>query len=151
MYVGSYLWRLRQKIGRELVLMPGATVLVVDAVGRILLTRRSDTGEWGLPGGAAEEGGGFLDTAVAELEEETGLKVEREDLVPIGCLSEPALNTFFYPNGDVTHYFALCFLTHRWNGEPASCDGESTKVDFFAPNLPPMPMNALAASAVRAR
>jgi 8-oxo-dGTP pyrophosphatase MutT (NUDIX family) len=144
MYVGSYLWRLRQTVGHDLVLMPGATVLAVDSAGRILLTKRSDTGEWCLPGGAAEAGGSFLQTAVTELEEETGLQVAPEDLVPIGCLSEASMNTFAYPNGDVTHYFAVCFLARRWSGQVAAHDQESTEVAFFSPDHLPRPMQELA-------
>jgi 8-oxo-dGTP pyrophosphatase MutT (NUDIX family) len=148
MYVGSYLWRLRQTIGHDLVLMPGATVFAVDEAGRVLLTKRRDTGAWCLPGGAAEVNGSFTQTAVTELEEETGLHVEPADLLPIGCFSEAALNTFHYPNGDVTHYFALCFLVRRWTGRLAVADGESTAVAFFAPDRLPTPMDELALDAL---
>jgi 8-oxo-dGTP pyrophosphatase MutT (NUDIX family) len=148
MYIGSYLWRLRQIIGHDLVLMPGATVFAVDAAGRMVLTKRSDTGAWCLPGGAAEAGGSFAQTAVTELEEETGLHVEPADLVPIGCLSEADLNTFHYPNGDITHYFALCFVVRRWTGQLAALDSESTEVAFFAPEQLPTPMDDLALAAV---
>jgi 8-oxo-dGTP pyrophosphatase MutT (NUDIX family) len=144
MYAGSYLWQLRQTVGHDLVLMPGATIVAVNSAGRILLTKRSDTGDWSLPGGAAEAGGSFVQTAVTELAEETGLQVTPEDLVPFGCLSEAALNTFAYPNGDVTHYFALCFLASRWSGEAVAHDQESTEVAFFAPTALPEPMHDLA-------
>jgi 8-oxo-dGTP pyrophosphatase MutT (NUDIX family) len=148
MYVGSYLWRLRQTVGHDLVLMPGATVIAVDSGGRILLTKRSDAGDWCLLGGAAEAGGSFLQTAATELEEETGLHVETQDLVPIGCVSEAALNTFAYPNGDITHYFAVCFLARRWTGEVLTNDQESTEVAFYAPARLPHPMHGLAMPAL---
>ena len=66
-YRGSYLWRLRQVIGHELVLMPGAMIALQRADQRILLTKRTDDGSWCLPAGAAEPGGSFARTAADEL------------------------------------------------------------------------------------
>lgn len=37
-------------------LVPGASVLVTDAAGRILMQRRYDSGNWSLPGGVMEIG-----------------------------------------------------------------------------------------------
>ncbi len=45
-YVGSYLWQLRQVIGHELVLMPGAMVALRRGDGQVLFTRRGDDGTW---------------------------------------------------------------------------------------------------------
>jgi 8-oxo-dGTP pyrophosphatase MutT (NUDIX family) len=87
-YTGSYLWKLRQAVGSELVLMPGAMVALRRDDGAILLTQRADDGHWCLPAGAAEPGGSFARTAIEELREETGVEVAEEDLVPFGCLSE---------------------------------------------------------------
>jgi hypothetical protein len=38
----SYLWRLRQAVGSDLILMPGAMVAVQRDDQRILLTKRAD-------------------------------------------------------------------------------------------------------------
>jgi 8-oxo-dGTP pyrophosphatase MutT (NUDIX family) len=130
-YRGSYLWQLRQAVGHELVLMPGAMVALEQGDGRILLTKRTDDGTWCLPAGAAEPGGSFAQTAVDELAEETGIEVAEADLVPFGCLSEAEAHTIRYPNGDVTHCFALLFLARRWRGEPNPNREEATEADFF--------------------
>jgi len=53
----------------------------------------TDDESWRLPVGAAEPGGSFARTAVAELSEETGVEVAEEGLVPSGCLSEVGLHT----------------------------------------------------------
>jgi len=74
-YRDSYLWRLRQAVGNDLVLMPGSMIALQRGDGRVLLTRRADDGTWCLPAGAAEPGGSFARTAVDELTEETGVRV----------------------------------------------------------------------------
>ncbi len=73
-FEGSYLWRLRQKVGPELVLMPGAMLFLVRDEGAVLFTRRVDNGMWCLPAGGAEVGGSFGRTAIDELREETGVE-----------------------------------------------------------------------------
>ena len=72
-FEGSSLWRVRQRVGNDLLLWPGATVLVEDADGRILLGLRRDNGEWAMPGGGAEEGGSFASTALTEPPAEANL------------------------------------------------------------------------------
>jgi 8-oxo-dGTP pyrophosphatase MutT (NUDIX family) len=140
-YRGSYLWQLRQIVGHELVLMPGAMIALQRDDQRILLTKRSDDGSWCLPAGAAEPGGSFARTAIDELAEETGIEVKQADLLPFGCLSEAEAHTIRYPNGDVTHCFALLFLARQWRGEPAPSD-EATEAAFFELNALPKPMHA---------
>src|SRR6201999_3030822 len=58
-FEGSYMWRLRRKVGHDLVLQPGAAVAAQREDGKVLFIRRGDNGVWALPGGAAEEGGSF--------------------------------------------------------------------------------------------
>ena len=100
-FEGSSLWRVRQKVGNDLLLWPGATVLVEDADGRILLGLRRDNGEWAMPGGGAEAGGSFASTALDELREEVGLEADAGDLIAFACVSEPADHLIPYPNGDL--------------------------------------------------
>jgi 8-oxo-dGTP pyrophosphatase MutT (NUDIX family) len=75
-YKGSYLWQLRQLLGNDLVLMPGAMVALQRDDQRVLLTKRIDDGTWCLPAGAAEPGGSFARTAIDELAEETAHALE---------------------------------------------------------------------------
>ncbi|MCE4947926.1 MULTISPECIES: NUDIX domain-containing protein [Streptomyces] len=140
-YVGSYLWELRQKVGSRPLLVPGAQVLLLDAAGRGLFQQRADNGVWELPAGACEEGGDFVETARRELAEETGLHVERGDLEAFGSLSDPAVHTLTYPNGDVTHCFALCFVARRWSGELSPGADEVTRAQFRALSDPPRPLH----------
>jgi 8-oxo-dGTP pyrophosphatase MutT (NUDIX family) len=109
---------------------------------RILLTRRTDDDTWCLPAGAAEAGGSFARTAVNELAEETGLEISEPDLIPFGTLSEAAHHTIEYPNGDLTHCFALLFLARSWRGDPRAEGDETTAIDFFDLASLPQPMHA---------
>lgn len=147
-YEGSYLQRLRERVGHELVLMPGAMVAVQREDGQVLFTRRGDDGTWCLPAGAAEPGGSFTRTAVDELAEETGLRVAESDLIPFASLSDADAHTIVYPNGDETHCFALCFLARRWHGEPRPDEEESIETTFAPPEAPPKPTHPPTARAL---
>jgi 8-oxo-dGTP pyrophosphatase MutT (NUDIX family) len=138
-FEGSYLWRVRQKIGHDLVLMPGAAVAAQRDDGKVLFIRRGDNGVWALPGGGAEEGGSFARTAVDELREETGLVVDPADLIPAACFSQAEHHTLHYPNGDVANYFSLCFVARRWEGEPTADGEEALELAFGDPADPPQP------------
>ncbi len=140
-YRDSYLWRLRQTVGHDLVLMPGAMVALQREDQRILLTKRTDDGTWCLPAGAAEPGGSFARTAIDELAEETGIKVSESDLVPFGCLSKAETHTINYPNGDVTHCFALCFLATTWQGNARPNEEETVEAQFADLRALPEPIH----------
>jgi len=139
-YQDSYQFNLRQKVGHEMLLMPGASVAVVDDADRILLTLRRDSPVWCMPGGAAEIGSSFASTAVTELEEETGLRTQECDLIAFACISDPKIHVLTYPSSDVTHCFAMWFLVRRWTGElRESCD-EVTSLEFFPRDKLPSPL-----------
>jgi 8-oxo-dGTP pyrophosphatase MutT (NUDIX family) len=147
-YKDSYLWRLRQAVGSDLVLMPGAMVAVQREDQRVLLTKRADDGTWCLPAGAAEPGGSFARTAIDELAEETGIEVSERDLIPFGCLSEAEAHTIHYPSGDVTHCFALLFLARAWRGDPVPDGDESTETRFVSLGEAPDPLHPPTAHAL---
>lgn len=135
-------------MGNDLVLMPGAMTALLQEDQRVLLTKRTDDGTWCLPAGAAEPGGSFARTAIDELAEETGIHVSERDLVPFGCLSEAEAHTIHYPNGDVTHCFALCFLARVWQGDPRPDQEESIKAKFVDLGAPPEPLHPPTAHAL---
>jgi len=147
-FEGSYLWRLRQKVGSDLVLIPGAMVFLIDDDGSLLFTRRADNGTWCLPAGGAEEGGNFAQTAVTELREETGVAVDPGDLIGFGTLSEAELHTVTYPDGDVSHNFAMLFLCRRWSGDPRPDGVETTEMLWADPTAPPTPLDPPAVHAL---
>jgi len=130
-YKDSYIWQLRQHLGQKKLLMPAAAIVVENPDGHLLLQQRTDNKKWGFPGGGAEQNQGFAEIAINELKEETGLIVDKKDLTPFASLSQPDDNTFHYPNGDVTHYFSLCFLVKCWQGELTPEPEESLDLRFF--------------------
>jgi 8-oxo-dGTP pyrophosphatase MutT (NUDIX family) len=128
--------------------MPGAMVALLRDDGRVLLTKRADDGTWCLPAGGAEPGGSFAQTAIDELAEEAGVEIYERDLVPFGCLSEAEAHTIRYPNGDLTHCFALCFLATSWRGDPRPDPAETTDVEFFETEALPEPIHPPTARAL---
>lgn len=66
----------------------GTTIIPILPDGRIVLARRSDSGKWGLPGGVVDWGENIPQAAARELEEETGLKLEKISRL-VGVYSAP--------------------------------------------------------------
>lgn len=139
-FEGSTLWRVRRKVGTDLLLWPGATVCVLRDDGRVLLGLRGDNGTWAMPGGGSEEGSSFSGTAIAELREELGLEAEEDDLEAYACISRADNHLVRFPNGDRTHYFGLWFALRRWRGEPTPDGEEMTDAGWFDPEDPPDPL-----------
>jgi 8-oxo-dGTP pyrophosphatase MutT (NUDIX family) len=68
-------------------LVPSANAVVTDREGRrILMIRRSDNGNWAVPGGAMDLGESIAETAVRETLEETGIHCRVTGLVGIEFL-----------------------------------------------------------------
>ena len=110
-------------------LVPGASAIVADDEGRILLQRRRDNSRWALPGGVMEIGEGIGRTAVREVEEETGLKVEPDHV--IGVYSDPD-HVFEYDDGEVRQEFSVC-VACRVAGGQLRPGNEAIEVRFFEP------------------
>lgn len=108
-------------------LVVGSSAIVVDEAGRILLQRRSDSGNWALPGGTMDIGETFAQSVVREVKEETGFNVRIERIV--GIYSDPA-HVFAYEDGEVRQEFNICLACTIVGGELA-VSSESTDVRFF--------------------
>ena len=66
MPLSPYMRDIRAKIGHDVLLQPGVAAIIFNAAGQVLLQRRSDNGEWGLPGGIMEPGEEPAETVVRE-------------------------------------------------------------------------------------
>ena len=124
-------------MGNRLLLVPGCRLVLQRDDGRVLLQLRRDLNIWGLPGGCAEPHETLGAGAARELQEETGLVVEEPDLRAFAFSDDPSTNQITFPNGDMSHFFVLCFEVLRWKGTPVVNDGESLAFDWFAPDALP--------------
>ena len=103
--------------------------------GRLLLQKRSDGGQWGLPGGSVEIGESVTQAIRREVREETGFTVEVGRLV--GVYSDPAFQVVQYPDGRVWHYVNLCFECAILDGV-CETSAETLALDFFNPDQFPV-------------
>jgi 8-oxo-dGTP pyrophosphatase MutT (NUDIX family) len=124
----GYISDIRALIGHAPVMLCGASVIVEDDDGRILLQRRTDNGCWGYAGGAVEMGEKVEDAARRELFEETGLIADELHL--IGAFSGPE-TCVTYPNGDQVFYVDVVFLCTKYRGDLLAQPGEVEELRFF--------------------
>lgn len=108
----------------------GSAVIVRNENGEILLQKRTDNGRWGLPGGCQDLGENLKVTAIRELEEETGIKVDIDDLIAVDTLSGEDRKRM-YPNGDIVYNNTSLFLVDV-NSEDIDIkiDSESLVLEF---------------------
>ena len=129
----SYISDMRKYIGHAPMLTAGATVVVLKEK-KLLLTLRSDTHTWGLPGGAIELGESLEETAARELMEETNLSAESFRFLKL--YSGKELH-FIYPNGDELYTVTALYLAENVTGELRVNDGENTDIGYFSADALP--------------
>ncbi|MGH7390607.1 MAG: NUDIX domain-containing protein [Candidatus Rokuibacteriota bacterium] len=121
---------------RAIGVRPSVSAVIFDRRGRLLLQQRSDSGQWGLPGGSVEIGESVHVAIRREVREETGLDVAVGRLV--GVYSVPELQIVRYPDGNVWHYVNVCFECVVRSGALTTCD-ETLDLRYFPPRrLPAM-------------
>jgi ADP-ribose pyrophosphatase YjhB (NUDIX family) len=119
-------------------LVVATSAVVTDDVGRILLQRRADSGNWALPGGGMEMNESLGDSVVREVREETGLDIEVTGLV--GTYTDPR-HIIAYTDGEVRRQFNICYTARVTGGQLAISD-ESTELRFIDPaELDSLPMH----------
>ncbi len=103
----------------------GTTIIPVLPDGRIVLVQRSDSREWGLPGGIIDWGEDIPHAAKRELKEETGL-----DIVKIARL----VGVYSSPDRDPRLHSISVVLAAEVTGELAAEDKlEVLQVKAFKP------------------
>ncbi|GID93308.1 NUDIX domain-containing protein [Amorphoplanes digitatis] len=110
-------------------LVPGGSAVVVDDRGRVLLQRRTDSGNWALPGGTMDIGETLGQCVVREVKEETGLDIEITGL--LGIYTDPQ-HVISYADGEIRQEFNVTYLGRVVGGAIAASD-ESTDVRFIDP------------------
>jgi 8-oxo-dGTP pyrophosphatase MutT (NUDIX family) len=100
-------------------MVPSANVIVSDR-DRILMIRRSDNGNWAVPGGAMDLGESIVETGVRETFEETGIRCEVTGLV--GIYTDPRHVIHYTSNDEVRQEFSIVFTARYVSGEPTPSD-----------------------------
>ncbi|SNT64882.1 ADP-ribose pyrophosphatase YjhB, NUDIX family [Asanoa hainanensis] len=133
--IPDFVVALRAVVGRAPLPLVGVIAVVLDGRGRVLLVRRSDTGEWALTTGCLEPGEQPAAGAVREVREEAAVNVVVERL-----LSVEALDLSVGPNGDQVWWYAVGVRCRLASGEARVNDDESVAVGWFDPaDVPPLP------------
>ena len=120
----------------------GSAIIIRNENKEILLQERTDRNMLGLPGGCQELGEDLRETAIREAYEETGIKLNIENLVLINTLSGN-LRKNSYPNGDIVYNNTSLYLADvSINSlEKLKGDSETKRLKFFS--LDDIPCNLM--------
>ena len=132
--MSNYIMDLRTIVGHRTLLQVGASVIVEDSKGRVLLQQRSDNKMWGYAGGSVELDEKVEDAAKRELFEETGLRANSLEL--FGIFSGPETH-YIYPNGDEVSNVDIFFICKDYSGELKKQEDELLDLKFFKANEVP--------------
>lgn len=123
----NYIESLRNIIGTRPIIAPGSAIIVMNQENELLLQLRSDTKDWGIPGGGMELGDSFEETAKKELYEETGLIANHLEILGVASGKE-----FYYkfPHGDEIYNATVIFKAVDIKGILKK-DEESLELAYF--------------------
>lgn len=133
----GYIMEMRGLVGSIPLIQCGASVIVENAQGEILLQLRTDNGEWAYAGGSVELYERVEDAAAREMQEETGLIADELEL--LGVFSGEAMR-YVYPNGDQVSNIDVVFICRKYHGELLCAEGEVEKLSFFSIDNLPSPL-----------
>ena len=106
-------------------LVPAVNVVVVNDAAEILLIRRTDNGNWALPGGAIDLGESVAQAAVRETLEESGIECAITGIV--GIYSDPRHVILYTSNGEAWQEFSILLTAKLVGGQPTP-SSESSEV-----------------------
>lgn len=148
-FVGSYVWKLRQALGSQRLLVSGVNLMILNSQDKIWLGKRLNGGEWCYMGGSQELGQSLMEAVIAETHEETGLQTIPQDWQYVGVNSHPQDTNYTYPGGDevqaINHIFLMRYEGDLQNG----ADAEHSEFGLFALDNLPSPMKPDAVPAIR--
>src|SRR5215469_14011198 len=110
-------------------LVPSANVIVVNDQDEILMIRRTDNGNWAVPGGGMDLGESITEAAVRETREETGIIGEITGLV--GIYTDPKHVILYTSNGEARQEFSIVLTASVISGQPTP-SSESSEVRWVS-------------------
>ena len=129
---------LDERINHIPFIQTGAAIIIRNENEQILLQERTDRNMWGLPGGCQDLGEDLRVTAIREAFEETGIKLDQNELILIDTLSgESRKNS--YPNGDIVYNNTSLYLADisLVDANNLKGDSETKRLQFFYPEEVP--------------
>ena len=106
-------------------LVPSVNVVIANDAGEILLIRRTDNGNWAVPGGAIDLGESVAQAAVRETLEESGIECAITGIV--GIYSDPKHVVLYTSNGEARQEFSIVLTARPLAGQPTP-SSESSEV-----------------------
>lgn len=133
MAISPFYRRLRQRIGTDLLLIPGVAAIVRDDAGRMLV-QRNQLDQWSLPAGSIEPGELPAAAVAREVLEETGLIVRATCIAGVvgggGC-------RVTYPHGDQVEYVVTVFRCEPIGGSLIEENDETRSLHWFTRDAMP--------------
>ena len=145
--MGEYIRDMRRLVGQMPLMQCGASVIVENARGEVLLELRSDTKDWAYIGGAVELYERVEDAAARELLEETGLVADEMTL--LGVFSGERMR-LVYPNGDPVSNVDVVYICRKYHGDLRCEEGEVDCLQFFPIDALPVPFFPISKPAMEA-
>ncbi|NLT94265.1 MAG: NUDIX hydrolase [Clostridia bacterium] len=127
--MAEYIKTLRKMVGHTPILQCGASVIVENEQGEILLQLRRDNHCWGYAGGSVELDEEVEEAAKRELYEETGLIANELEL--LGIFSGKDMH-YIYPNGDEVSNIDIVYVCKSYSGNLKIQQDEVIKLKFFS-------------------
>lgn len=126
--MAEYIKTLRKMVGHTPILQCGASVIVENEQGEILLQLRRDNHCWGYAGGSVELDEEVEEAAKRELYEETGLIANELEL--LGIFSGKDMH-YIYPNGDEVSNIDIVYVCKSYSGDLKIQQDEVINLKFF--------------------
>lgn len=127
-YVGSYIWKIRQKVGHDEI-MSATTDVVPIRDGKVCMVFNKDFQAWCFPGGHAELGLSWQEAARKELFEEAGIVADDADLKAFASASGYKI---VYAEQDPVSLFSMTFVCEKFQEQDFEDVEEIAEKKWFA-------------------
>lgn len=136
--MSDYIMELRKIVGHRSLLQVGASVIVENEKGEILLQKRADNHCWGYAGGSVDLDEVVEEAARRELFEESGLIAQEMEL--FGVFSGKDTH-YVYPNGDEVSNVDIVYICKKYDGTLKCQENEVEELRFFSADALPEPLS----------